>query len=59
MEKRIDLQSLDDDVLRTRARGSVSESKGQDFDDDLYDLARVGKKQRMKVSMSTRNFHQE
>lgn len=53
MEKRIDLQSFDDDVLRTRAKGSVSEGKNQDWDTDRYDLARVGKKQQMKVSMAS------
>ena len=49
MEKRIDLQAFDDDVLRTRAKGSVSESKGQAFDNDRYELARVGKQQVLKV----------
>jgi len=49
MEKRIDLQAFDDDVLRARRKGSVSESKGQDFDRDRYELARVGKQQVLKV----------
>jgi choline transport protein len=51
MEKNIDLQSFDDDVLRARRKGSVSEAKGQDFggDRDRYELARVGKQQVLKV----------
>lgn len=49
MEKHIDLQSFDDDVLRARGKGSVSELKGQDFDRDRYELARVGKQQVLKV----------
>ncbi|KAF2824244.1 amino acid transporter [Ophiobolus disseminans] len=48
MEKRIDLQSFDEDGLRTRGKGSVSGSKGQDFDRDRYELARVGKQQVLK-----------
>ncbi|KAJ4362981.1 hypothetical protein N0V83_010098 [Neocucurbitaria cava] len=47
MEKRIDLQTFDDD-LRARNKGSISESKGQDFDKDRYELARVGKQQVLK-----------
>jgi hypothetical protein len=49
MEKSIDLQTFDDNVLRARGRGSVSESKGHDFDRDRYELARVGKQQVLKV----------
>ncbi|KAF1843337.1 amino acid transporter [Cucurbitaria berberidis CBS 394.84] len=48
MEKRIDLQTFEDDVFRTRAKGSISETKGQDFDRDRYELARVGKQQVLK-----------
>ncbi|CAO2652761.1 Nn.00g021720.m01.CDS01 [Neocucurbitaria sp. VM-36] len=47
MEKGIDLQTFDDD-LRARNKGSISESKGQDFDRDRYELARVGKQQVLK-----------
>lgn len=50
MEKHIDLQSFDDDVLRARNNGSISEAKGkQEFDRDRYELARVGKQQVLKV----------
>jgi choline transport protein len=49
MEKGIDLRTLNDDVLRARDRGSISESKAQNFDNDRYELARVGKKQVLKV----------
>ena len=49
MEKSIDLQTFDDDLLRARAKGSISESKGQDFDRDRYELARAGKEQVLKV----------
>jgi len=50
MEKRIDLQNFDDVILRSRGRGMLSESKGQEFDRDRYELARVGKEQVLKVS---------
>ena len=49
MEKRINLQAFDDDSLRARDKGSVSDSKGQGFDRDRYELARVGKQQVLKV----------
>lgn len=50
MEKRIDLQGFDDDILRARGKSSISESKGnQEFDRDRYELARVGKQQVLKV----------
>jgi hypothetical protein len=49
MEKRMELQSMDDDVLRARGKGSISEMKGQEFDRDRYELARVGKEQVLKV----------
>jgi hypothetical protein len=55
MEKHIDLQSFDDDVLRARGKTSISEAKGQDFDRDRYELARVGKQQVLKVSYTWRN----
>ncbi|KAG9191682.1 hypothetical protein G6011_10416 [Alternaria panax] len=48
MEKHIDLQTFDDEILRQRGRGSISEGKGQQFDRDKYELARVGKKQVLK-----------
>ena len=53
MEKRINLQTFDDDSLRARGKGSVSDSKGQGFDRDRYELARVGKQQVLKVCCST------
>jgi choline transport protein len=49
MEKRIDLQTFGDDHLRARGKDSMSESKGQEFDRDRYELARVGKEQVLKV----------
>jgi choline transport protein len=53
MEKRIDLQTFDDDIVRARGNGSISEAKGkQEFDKDRYELARVGKQQVLKVCMT-------
>ena len=52
MEKRIDLQNFNDDHMRARGKGSLLESKGQEFDRDRYELARVGKKQVLKVSFA-------
>jgi choline transport protein len=49
MEKGIDLRALNNDVHRARDRGSILDSKGQEFDHDKYELARVGKKQVLKV----------
>jgi choline transport protein len=50
MEKGTDLQTFDNDILRARGNGSISESKGKsDFDRDRYELARVGKQQVLKV----------
>jgi choline transport protein len=49
MEKNIDLQSFDDDGLRARGKGSISETQKQEYRDRL-DLARVGKQQVLKVS---------
>lgn len=50
MEKAIEFQAFDDDILRQRAKSSVSEAKAAgDFDRDKYELARVGKKQVLKV----------
>jgi choline transport protein len=49
MEKNIDLQSFDDDGLRARGKGSMSETQKQEFRDRL-DLARVGKQQVLKAS---------
>ncbi|KAF1913212.1 amino acid/polyamine transporter I [Ampelomyces quisqualis] len=48
----IDLQTLGNDAIRARRRESISESKGQDFDQDRYELARVGKQQVLKVRHS-------
>jgi hypothetical protein len=57
MEKGIDLRSLNNDVHRARDRGSILDSKGQEFDHDKYELARVGKKQVLKVrSLYWRGF---
>lgn len=51
MEKQIHLQNFDDEgVLRPRERHLVSGSKGQEFDRDRYELARVGKEQVLKVN---------
>jgi hypothetical protein len=49
MEKHIDLQAFDDDAIRARRKNSISEVKGQVFDRDRYELARVGKQQVLKV----------
>ncbi|UPX20732.1 uncharacterized protein EKO05_0010955 [Ascochyta rabiei] len=48
MEKHIDLQSFDGDILRNRGKDSISDAKGQEFDRDRYELARVGKEQVLK-----------
>jgi choline transport protein len=56
MEKGIDLRAMNEDGLRARDRGSISESKGQDFDQDREDLARVGKKQVLKVCSISRSL---
>lgn len=49
MEKQIDLQTFGGDVLRNRGKDSISDVKGQEFDRDRYELARVGKEQVLKV----------
>jgi hypothetical protein len=49
MEKGIDLQPFGDEALRARSKGSLSESKGQEIDQDRIDLAKVGKQQVLKV----------
>lgn len=49
MEKHIELQRFNHELLRPRGRGSNSEGKGQQFDHDRYELAKVGKKQVLKV----------
>jgi choline transport protein len=49
MEKHIDLQTFDHEILRQRGRGSISEGRGPKFDRDKYELARVGKEQVLKV----------
>ncbi|KAF2656096.1 amino acid transporter [Lophiostoma macrostomum CBS 122681] len=49
MEKTIELQTLDEEVLHCRRNASVSESKAaSDLDQDRRELARVGKKQVLK-----------
>jgi choline transport protein len=55
MEKNMDLQNFDDDGLRARGKSSISEQKKtQEFDQDRYDLARVGKEQVLKVCVPQR-----
>lgn len=50
MEKTIQLQTLDEAAINHRGKPSVSESKApSDFDRDKNELARVGKKQVLKV----------
>ena len=50
MEKAVELQTLDEEVLFHRGKRLVPESKMiDDFDRDRYDLARAGKKQVLKV----------
>ncbi|KAI4923358.1 hypothetical protein J4E85_008395 [Alternaria conjuncta] len=48
MEKHIELQRFNHEPLRPRGRGSISEGKGRQFDNDRYELAKVGKKQVLK-----------
>lgn len=50
MEKGIEFQTLDDEGVRQRGGGSLSEAKPASFDRDRYELARVGKQQVLKVS---------
>lgn len=63
MEKHHELQDLDRHaVLRNRReKDSLSGVKGQEFDRDRYELARVGKEQVLKVRSqvlsSTRKAH--
>jgi choline transport protein len=45
----IGLQTFGNDAIRARGGGSISESKDKDFDQDRYELARVGKQQVLKV----------
>lgn len=50
MEKHIELQDFGGDMLRNRRdKDSISDVKGQEFDRDRYELARVGKEQVLKV----------
>jgi choline transport protein len=50
MEKVVELQTLDEEVLQFRSQRSLSESKMVgDFDRDRYELARAGKQQVLKV----------
>lgn len=50
MEKHIELRTVDGDMMRLRHdKDSVSDAKGQEFDRDRYELARVGKEQVLKV----------
>ncbi|KAK7187759.1 hypothetical protein DPSP01_010807 [Paraphaeosphaeria sporulosa] len=48
MEKVLEFQTLDDDGVRHRGGGSLSEVKPASFDRDRYELARVGKEQVLK-----------
>ncbi|KAJ4359907.1 uncharacterized protein N0V89_000464 [Didymosphaeria variabile] len=48
MEKALEFQTLDDDGVRQRGGGSISEMKPVSFDRDRYELARVGKQQVLK-----------
>ncbi|KAH6611948.1 amino acid/polyamine transporter I [Boeremia exigua] len=49
MEKHIELQTFGGDALRNRHdKDSLSDVKGQEFDRDRYELARVGKEQVLK-----------
>ncbi|KAJ4292061.1 hypothetical protein N0V90_009960 [Kalmusia sp. IMI 367209] len=48
MEKVLEFQTLDDDGVRQRGGGSLSEAKPASFDRDRYELARVGKQQVLK-----------
>jgi choline transport protein len=49
MEKNMDMQNFDDG-LRARGKNSISDQKRTpEFDQDRYDLARVGKEQVLKV----------
>lgn len=51
MEKHHELQDLDRHVMlrNRREKDSLSGVKGQEFDRDRYELARVGKEQVLKV----------
>ena len=49
MEKTLEFQTLDDEGVRQRDGGSLSEAKPVSFDKDRYELARVGKQQVLKV----------
>jgi hypothetical protein len=49
MDKHIDLQTFNHELMRPRGRGFISKGKGQHFDRDRYELAKVGKKQVLKV----------
>ena len=49
MEKTLEFQTLDDEGVRQRGGGSLSEAKPVSFDKDRYELARVGKQQVLKV----------
>lgn len=57
MEKALEFQTLDDDGVRQRGGGSLSEAKPASFDRDRYELARVGKQQVLKVSRILSNGH--
>lgn len=49
MEKTVELQALEDEVLHRRGR-TASDPKAASFDRDRYELARAGKQQVLKVS---------
>jgi hypothetical protein len=52
MEKTVELHALDDEVLDHRRKSSVPSKPASDFDRDRYELARAGKQQVLKVSLS-------
>jgi choline transport protein len=53
MEKNMAMQNIDDDGLRARGKNSISDQKRTpEFDQDRYDLARVGKEQVLKVCVA-------
>ena len=50
MEKTVELQTLDEEILNRRRNASIAESKApSDYDRDRLELARVGKQQVLKV----------
>lgn len=52
MEKHVELRNINGEMLRNRRdKDSISDTKGQEFDRDRYELARVGKEQVLKVGI--------